>query len=193
MDSNLLPRKEYATGFIDFNKFSCDYKRKAIRFPLSKNEKGTVEQYRGRKEYIAWRDAVRERDNYTCQRCGSKENVVAHHILGFSEYPFLRNEIENGVTLCHECHKIVHREIIEEENKRIYNIVFDEHYVVCSYKGSGYNRKFIHADRYKDEPTKEQIYTAMKRYEADAVTVEKEYSNAQIPFFDKDELEDFKE
>ena len=58
-----------------------------------------------------WRKRVFERDQYTCQICGNKsgkQNPVelnAHHIKRFSEYPRLRFDISNGITLCSRCHK----------------------------------------------------------------------------------------
>lgn len=58
-----------------------------------------------------WRKSVFERDNYTCQECGirsSKGNPVvlnAHHIKSFIEYPELRLDLTNGLTLCIDCHK----------------------------------------------------------------------------------------
>lgn len=60
-------------------------------------------------EYESWRRAVFERDNYTCQRCNSKGNIVAHHIKSWSKYPELRFEVSNGSTLCRKpCHMIIH-------------------------------------------------------------------------------------
>lgn len=64
------------------------------------------------KEYTQWRKAVFERDDYTCQCCGarsSKHNPVflhAHHLDSFADNPNLRFDIENGVTLCKNCHDI---------------------------------------------------------------------------------------
>lgn len=57
-------------------------------------------------EYIQWRTAVYKRDNYTCQHCGVKGGrLEAHHIKSFAEYPELRFDVGNGITL----HKSYHR------------------------------------------------------------------------------------
>lgn len=62
--------------------------------------------------YVKWREAVFQRDNYTCQCCGarsSKNNPVflnAHHLDGFAGNPALRFDINNGVTLCYGCHDV---------------------------------------------------------------------------------------
>ena len=62
-------------------------------------------------EYKIWRRAVFERDNYTCVWCGAKngvgEKVIIHadHIKPFAYFPELRFAIDNGRTLCIDCHK----------------------------------------------------------------------------------------
>jgi hypothetical protein len=67
---------------------------------------------RSRTEYITWRQQVYERDHWTCRQCGKKEKkIVAHHIKNFRDYPELRYVIENGITCCRPCHKIIHSEI----------------------------------------------------------------------------------
>ncbi|MFL2874478.1 MAG: HNH endonuclease [Pseudohongiellaceae bacterium] len=52
-----------------------------------------------------WRNAVLSRDKATCQSCGIKNVVlVAHHIKPWETHPALRFEVDNGLTLCQECH-----------------------------------------------------------------------------------------
>ena len=64
-----------------------------------------TERIRGSREYKLWKQAVFERDNRICIWCGSKKDIEADHIKRFSLYPELRFAIDNGRTLCHECHK----------------------------------------------------------------------------------------
>jgi len=55
--------------------------------------------------YKLWREAVFARDLYTCKICGiSGVYITAHHIKSWANYPDLRYEIDNGQTLCEECH-----------------------------------------------------------------------------------------
>jgi hypothetical protein len=83
------------------------------------------------REYIRWRTKIFVRDNRTCKVCGNTKNINAHHIkelsslyqeflsfysqfspiedknilikLAKEHQPFW--DIENGETLCEECHK----------------------------------------------------------------------------------------
>lgn len=60
---------------------------------------------RGSREYRIWMNAVRERDNHKCIWCGETKNLQTDHIKPFALYPELRFAIDNGRTLCKECHK----------------------------------------------------------------------------------------
>ena len=72
-----------------------------------------------------WRSDVFTRDNFTCQDCGDNisANLETHHIKSFSsilqkhEINTLEQALEceelwninNGITLCKECHKKIHK------------------------------------------------------------------------------------
>ena len=63
-------------------------------------------------KYRKWRISVFKRDNYICQECGIKSGygktvvLEAHHIKSWAKYKEKRFDIENGLTLCVDCHKL---------------------------------------------------------------------------------------
>lgn len=63
-------------------------------------------------EYKTWRMKVFERDGFTCQKCGIKRckgnRIIlnAHHILPFKDFPEYEMVIDNGITLCSNCHNL---------------------------------------------------------------------------------------
>ncbi|TJW14336.1 MAG: hypothetical protein E5W82_10175 [Mesorhizobium sp.] len=65
---------------------------------------------RRRPEYRVWRESIFERDGFACTKCGDDKggNLRAHHIKSFADFPSLRFDVENGVTLCHPCHELEH-------------------------------------------------------------------------------------
>jgi endogenous inhibitor of DNA gyrase (YacG/DUF329 family) len=86
--------------------------------PNHHNWKGGISgenaKIRASPEYIAWRNAVYERDYWTCQDCKAKpRRIIAHHLKPFNDYPELRFEVSNGITLCRKCHKHRHEDIGE--------------------------------------------------------------------------------
>mgnify|MGYP007071592533 CR=1 FL=1 len=57
-------------------------------------------------EYKQWRTSVFERDNYTCVWCGKRGGELeADHKFPQALFPELRFRLDNGRTLCKECHK----------------------------------------------------------------------------------------
>lgn len=79
------------------------------------NPKRTKEyriKFRKTEEHYAWVRAVYERDNFTCQICGYNKGAIlnAHHIYSYADFEKFRNDLDNGVTLCEDCHKEFHSE-----------------------------------------------------------------------------------
>jgi hypothetical protein len=83
---------------------------------LELRERGSFQQSkfdciaRGSTRYTAWRWSVLLRDNFTCQKCGERADLEAHHIVPYHENKELATDVNNGLTLCKDCHKAHHRE-----------------------------------------------------------------------------------
>lgn len=56
--------------------------------------------------YKEWRKSVFERDDYTCKECGLRGvELHADHIKPWAFFDKLRYDINNGRTLCVDCHR----------------------------------------------------------------------------------------
>lgn len=66
--------------------------------------------------YWKLHNMVLNRDSHLCQKCGSDEHLVVHHIDGDDN----NNELLNLITLCNNCHLDLHRPI------QVMNIVKEE-------------------------------------------------------------------
>lgn len=105
---------------IAFDFIADDILSDKLKFERNKGEnhwnwKGGItpknQKERNSKKYSKWRKNVFIRDRYICQKCGQQGgNLNAHHIKPWSKYPDLRFSIDNGITLCKNCHKLIHKE-----------------------------------------------------------------------------------
>lgn len=68
---------------------------------------------------IIFRDAVFSRDNFMCKKCGSTYRIHAHHIKSWDEFPKLRFDVSNGLTLCNSCHAKLHNNISAFNDKKV--------------------------------------------------------------------------
>jgi hypothetical protein len=70
-------------------------------------------------EYESWRKNIFIRDNHVCQKYGTKGgNLVAHHVLNFSDYVELRFSVDNGITLSEKAHVEFHKIYGKKNNTR---------------------------------------------------------------------------
>ena len=76
--------------------------------------------YLGGENSQRWSQQIMKRDNYTCQVCGDNRggNLNAHHLNGWNAFPEQRFDLDNGVTLCNDCHKEFHSEYGYGDNTR---------------------------------------------------------------------------
>lgn len=90
-------------------------------------------------EYREWRKKVFSRDRYRCQCCGIKSGkgigkvtLHAHHIQNFKTHRDIAMDIDNGITLCENCHMKFHslygksENNLEQLNEFIKNRIIDE-------------------------------------------------------------------
>lgn len=69
---------------------------------------GETAKKRNNYAYRQWREEVLKRALYECMKCGSVDNLNAHHIKHFSQYPTMRFDPDNGMCLCAKCHRELH-------------------------------------------------------------------------------------
>lgn len=70
------------------------------------------------KKHKQWRRKIFERDNHTCILCGERGGYLEpHHIKRWADYPDLRYEVINGITLCYDCHREVTGHEEDYENR----------------------------------------------------------------------------
>jgi len=59
--------------------------------------------------HAEWSRLVKERDGFTCQVCGVyPARLASHHLAPYSTCKALRYVIDNGVTMCINCHSTFH-------------------------------------------------------------------------------------
>ncbi len=87
----------------------CSFWRGGLYQDNRSERKKITETY----EYKKWRRDIFKRDDFNCQLCPSRGGRMrAHHIKRFVDYPELRLDLRNGITICEDCDnsKVLHRE-----------------------------------------------------------------------------------
>jgi len=80
-----------------------------------------MSDWRKTTEYRHWRAQVLWRDR-ACVMCNSKKSPNAHHVNHATYFPDLRFDLDNGVTLCYDCHMNYHCQF-----NRSYRTLCDEY------------------------------------------------------------------
>lgn len=92
----------------EWNKFNVKTKKYHWNYNGGISNENKIIRNSSKMKY--WRISVFERDDYTCQNCNTKGGILnAHHIKQFANYPELRFDIDNGITLCKNCHIKEHK------------------------------------------------------------------------------------
>ena len=126
MDKYGVPNYSYTDEFIKMmsGENSPFWKGDKVKIPR--------ERYRECADYRNWRKSVFDRDCYTCQCCGARNGngksvvLASHHIENWATNEEKRYDIDNGVTLCDDCHVRFHsiygkkNNNIEQLNEFIY-------------------------------------------------------------------------
>lgn len=102
------PKTEFRKGHVPWTKGKTDFfvgnKNPAWKGGLEFRKKSDRAQ--DDSAYMEWRKTVKNRDGWKCkisnQDCNGR--LEAHHILPWRNFPELRYEINNGITLCHAHH-----------------------------------------------------------------------------------------
>ena len=108
------------TDIVVFNKTKSALKQQRLNW-LKKGTKRIIQSWTNHyiatakpnlaakrpKEYYAWATLVKAR-NKKCVKCGSVDTLHAHHIEHWKDNEDLRYDLDNGVTLCEDCHKMAH-------------------------------------------------------------------------------------
>ena len=83
------------------------------------NWKWWITPKRQEREHVIWRKSVFEKDKYICAKCWQVWwKLEAHHICNFADFEELRLQIDNGITLCKEHHKLFHTVYWKKRNNK---------------------------------------------------------------------------
>ena len=92
----------------NFNHSCFDELKTKIDY-MMKLEKSYSKKCRKSDAYQKWKSFVKTRDKGKCKICKSTKHIHIHHIKNFKQYPHLRLEVTNGITLCQKCHIKIHK------------------------------------------------------------------------------------
>ena len=81
-----------------------------------------IQAIRRSKEYKQWQRDIKQRDGNACRVCRVTRNLHTHHIKPLDSYPDFATELDNGITLCGNCHTVLKG---KEESTNLTTIISD--------------------------------------------------------------------
>ena len=96
---NIAVRVIYSSGVTRYVCLDCGYSRSIAKAMNLKRRVNSA--------LTNWSARVISHHPF-CTICGSKENLEAHHIIPVSHSRAHVYWDTNGITLCHQCHSLVH-------------------------------------------------------------------------------------
>lgn len=97
--NNVVMRVYYNCGMVMYYCLDCSHSQAVPKQSNVERRRGNV--------YSRWREKKLEK-NPACVVCGSTTNLEVHHIIPVEFSPELVLCETNGITLCRDCHKMVH-------------------------------------------------------------------------------------
>src|SRR3990170_6281852 len=80
------------------------------RNDISEDERKRNRRFNRTEKEKIWSRSILERDNFMCNVCNKVGGILhAHHLYGWANYPNLRFNVDNGITLCKDCHNKFHK------------------------------------------------------------------------------------
>ncbi len=134
-------------------------------------------------EYQQWRQDVRQRDENACRRCGFDTNLQIHHIKSLVKYPGFATELDNGLTLCGNCHSLLKGKeetidllkFIEEPLYSRDEQIVEELRAMMTEQLKALNDKFTDSKRNKVAGlTEDDEFTELKHIQAEMLRLEAE-------------------
>jgi 5-methylcytosine-specific restriction endonuclease McrA len=83
-----------------------------------------VRMARNHERYSIWRKSIFDRDEYICQVCKTSGKYLnGHHIVGVYENIDLIYNVDNGLTLCKDCHLLFHNKYGRKGFPNIFDVM----------------------------------------------------------------------
>jgi hypothetical protein len=128
----------------------------------------------GRKgRFNSWKDFVLNRDNYQCILCGCKDKLHIHHII--PRHKGGKDRDDNLVTLCKNCHDMIHKLNEKEFNKYVKKF---QSYINKFKKRSSYQENLRYAS-YMNQAIPLLIWKLKKLYPTINIELIDPYDNYQ--------------